>query len=184
VRHIRAAARDLNESDRVRIRGVYTAPRGLREATRFYFRNKGYARFSLRDVDADVWFGSLYCERDSGVFERLLGIAGEKIVVVEGTRGRGEDMEPAIFATGLRILDDPVGGGVGAEAEEAPKPAPPSTDVVTVPPGVSEVLAQPRDGTFRIKIIDASVGSTSVLSNVELDRPYRTFGATIILERE
>jgi hypothetical protein len=154
VSYLRAAVSSLADGTRVRLPGDYSAAEGLHDATGVYLRNKGYSRFTIRD--GDIEFRNVYCPYDSKAFAELLKVKGTRRFIFSGYKQRGERHEDAIFVT---------------DVEEVPEREQPK-DVVQI------------GKVYRLTMIDNTSSNRTVLGNIELGKPVRFLGTTLVLDEE
>lgn len=161
VPYLRAAVGSLDNRDRVVLRAEYNATTGLREVTQIFLRGKGYSRFQVTDPETGLAFDDIYCMQDSKAFGKLLKTTKNTVFLFTGYRGRGERKEPAVIVTDVRAVRT---YNDAANKDAAPLPEPPTK--------------------FQLMITDRVSSNTTIITNVELGKPYSILGSTLVIEEQ
>ena len=174
VAYLRAAIGSIRNGDRLRLSAEYDADYGLLEANERYLRGKGYSRFSIVDPKTGVRFSNMYVDQDTDAFRTLLDLKDDTRVTLYGYKGRGEEKDPAMIVTSVRIEADNRKPG---EKDDARSP-------VAVAGRTPEADATDGKGKYRVIITDLRSTNRTVLVGVELGKDYNVLGTAIRIERE
>ena len=161
VPYLRAAVGSLDNRARVVLRAEYNATTGLREVTQIFLRGKGYSRFQVTDPETGLAFDDIYCMQDSKAFGKLLKTTKNTVFLFTGYRGRGERKEPAVIVTDVREVRT---YGDADSKDSEPLPEPPKK--------------------FQLTVTDRVSSNTTIITNVELGKPYSILGSTLVIEEQ
>lgn len=161
VKYLIAALGTIQVRDRISVTAVYVGSEGMSEAVRGPLRNKGLARFYIKDQTSSSVFEFMYCEIESAVFKKLININDDtKSFVFEGVKMQGEDRRGSIIVKSVRT------------ARNIPKEVSVS--------GPEAVSATPD--RYRIIMINQATSNRTVTADIKMGEKYDIQGHTIMIQ--
>jgi hypothetical protein len=161
VKYLIAALGTIDMRDRISVTAAYIGSEGMEEAVRGPMRNKGVAKFYIKDPTSSAVFELMYCEVNSPVFKTLVDINDDtQVFIFEGVKSQGEDRRGSIMVKSIR------------PARNIPQPVAVS--------GPDAGNASPDK--YRIIMINQATSNRTVTADVELGEKYEIMGNTVIIE--